>query len=436
MTESRECQTPSATTIARIRDQVIAFSSLGSCVIQETTPKIRERNPPNHRADEMAYKILLPSEEPAGISNRKILICGAGIAGPTLAYWLLQWGFEPTLVERAPALRTSGYMIDFSGVGYDVAERMNLLPALSRDAYRIDEGRLVNRRGRVISTVDGQLFQSATKGRFISVLRGDLARHVYSTIEGKIETIFADSIRSIRQDRDGVDVTFERSARRRFDLVLGADGLHSAVRRAAFGEERQFERYLGYCVAAFTVTGYPHRDENVYVGHYMPGRQVWRYSLRDDRTAFTLIFSAPSRPDVAHYDADAYRALLRQAFADAGWEIPAILDAVRECKDLYFDAVSQIRMNRWSQGRVALTGDASLAPSLLSGQGSAFALTGAYLLAGELKAADGDHEIAFGKYQSRFKPFIDAQQEAGCGPSAGMRPRHNSTSGCATRPSA
>lgn len=150
----------------------------------------------------------------------------------------------------------------------------------------------------------------------------------------------------------------------------------------------------------------------MYVGHYMLGLQVWRYSLMEDGTAFTLTFSVPLRPDIAHDDADAYRALLQQAFADAGWEGPTILDAMRECKDLYFNSVSQIRMNRWSQGRVALTGDANFAPSLLSGQGSAFAMAGAYLLAGELKAANGDHEIAFGKYQTRFKPFIDAQQEA------------------------
>jgi 2-polyprenyl-6-methoxyphenol hydroxylase-like FAD-dependent oxidoreductase len=140
--------------------------------------------------------------------NRKVLVSGAGIAGPTLAYWLSRQGFEPTLVERAPALRTGGYMIDFSGPGYDVTDRMGLLPAISRDRYDIEEVRLVDGRGRTIADVDGRLFQSAMSSRYVSVLRADFARHVYSTIEGEVDTIFADGVRSIHQARGGVEVEF------------------------------------------------------------------------------------------------------------------------------------------------------------------------------------------------------------------------------------
>jgi 2-polyprenyl-6-methoxyphenol hydroxylase-like FAD-dependent oxidoreductase len=199
------------------------------------------------------------------MKNRKVLISGAGIAGSTLAYWLLRWGFEPTLIDRAPSPRPGGYMIDFWGLGYDVAERMNLLPVLLSDGYRIDELQLVDTHGAKVGGFDGRIFRSATDNRLVSLLRADLARRLYATVEGKVETMFSDSVRTLSEDNGGVDVTFERSKSRRFDLVVGADGLHSAVRPAAFGQAGAYERYLGYCAAAFSMAGYPYRNEGVYV---------------------------------------------------------------------------------------------------------------------------------------------------------------------------
>jgi 2-polyprenyl-6-methoxyphenol hydroxylase-like FAD-dependent oxidoreductase len=199
------------------------------------------------------------------MKNRKVLISGAGIAGSTLAYWLLRWGFEPTLIDRAPSPRPGGYMIDFWGLGYDVAERMNLLPVLLSDGYRIDELQLVDTHGAKVGGFDGRIFRSATDNRLVSLLRADLARRLYATVEGKVETMFSDSVRTLSEDNGGVDVTFERSKSRRFDLVVAADGLHSAVRPAAFGQAGAYERYLGCCAAAFSMAGYPYRNEGVYV---------------------------------------------------------------------------------------------------------------------------------------------------------------------------
>ena len=344
--------------------------------------------------------------------NRTILISGAGIAGPTLAYWLLRHGFTPTIVEHAPAPRTGGYMIDFWGVGYDVAERMGLLPILHEDGYRLGEVRLLDASGKRIAGFDANLFQVASKGRFVSLLRGDLAHRIYELVDGEIETIFADSITALSEDAAGVTVSFEHAPPRRFDLVIGADGLHSAVRTLTFGNDARYEHDLGYYTAAFSAPGYPHRDEGAYVSYTVPGRQVARYALRDGRSAFFFVFAERERLAVGHHDVTAQKAVLRDRYAGAGWECDEILRAMECADDLYFDAVAQTRMTDWSRGRVALIGDAAYCPSLLAGQGSAFAMAGAYVLAHALAESGGDHGVAFKEYQREFKPFIDDKQHA------------------------
>lgn len=343
--------------------------------------------------------------------NTTVLISGLGIAGPTLAYWLLRHGFIPTIVERSPSPRPGGYMIDFWGVGYDVAERMNLLPILEADSYRLEELRLVDASGRRIGGFDARVFRTATRGRFLSLLRGDLALRLYELVEDRIDVIFGDTIGSLDEDNDGVHVRFERSLPQRFDLVVGADGLHSNVRALAFGDGR-VEHHLGYCTAAFTVHGYPHRDEGAYVSYAIPGRQAARYALRGGRTAFFLVFAQDTPPAFDPHDTEAQMALLRRVFHGAGWECDQILSSMARADDFYFDIVAQARMRTWSRGRVALVGDAAYCPSLLAGQGSAFAMAGALVLAHALKAHAGDHRAAFADYQRRFKPFVDRKQIA------------------------
>ncbi|MEU0564730.1 FAD-dependent monooxygenase [Nonomuraea sp. NPDC005983] len=345
------------------------------------------------------------------MNNRDILICGAGVVGPTLAYWLAAYGFRPTLVERAPALRTGGYLLDFSGAGYDVAQRMDLLPELSRHAIRVDETHLIGQDGRVKQRIDMRRTLGASSDRYLTIARSDLAKVIYQALEDRVETVFDDRILALRQDDDGVEVDFACSGSRRFDLVIGCDGLHSSTRRLVFGDEQPFLRYLGYCVAAFIVDDYPDSSKGVYLGYLEPGRQTWCYGLDDGRTAFSMIFAASPAPRFQPRDTARHRDLVRAAYADAGWQVPKILDAMRDSDDLYFDLVAQTRMPAWHHGRVALAGDAAACPSLVSGQGSAFGMAAAYVLAGELHAAGGDHTTAFPAYQARLQPFIAAQQD-------------------------
>lgn len=354
--------------------------------------------------------------------SASILISGIGIAGPALAYWLQRFGFAPTLVERAPQLRSEGYIIDFWGAGYDLTERMGLLPAILAAGYSVEEVRFVDARGRRAGGFDADVLREATFGRYTSLARGDLSAILYAALDGRAETIFGDSITALEQTADSVQVRFEHSAPRRFDLVIGADGLHGAVRALAFGPEARFERFLGYVVAAFEVEGYAPRDPDVYLGHADPGRQVTRFTLRGDRTMFLLVATEDAGRVFDPHDTQAHRQYLRDRFAGMGWECPQILDAMQRCDSLYFDRVSQIRMDHWSSGRIALLGDAAYAPSLLAGQGSALAIIGAYVLAGELARANRP-EQAFAAYERLLHPFMRDKQVAAEGFAGAFTPR-------------
>lgn len=340
-----------------------------------------------------------------------VLISGLGIAGPTLAWWLRQAGFRVTVVERAPQPRKDGYMLDFWGVGYDVAEKMGLIDVLRSKSYCIDEVRFVNAHGERIGGLELQSIRSLLNGRFFSILRGALARALYSHIANDAELILGDTVVCIEQRAGEVRVEFERSQTRSFDLVIGADGLHSRVRELAFGPQEAFETRLGYYAASFAADCYPYRDERAYVSYTAPRRHVARYSLRDDRAAFLFVCVAPKEADDPP-DVRSQKDFLRRMFCTNAWEIERIVAVLEGAEDLYFDRVSQIFMPRWSSGRVALVGDACCCPSLLAGQGAAFAMAGAYVLACELQTARGDYSAAFRRYEERFRPLIDRKQLA------------------------
>ncbi|CAA0111122.1 putative protein [Mycolicibacterium vanbaalenii] len=336
----------------------------------------------------------------------RVAISGAGVAGAALAHWLRRTGHTPTLIEQAPQFRTGGYMIDFWGVGYRIAQRMGLEDAILAAGYDIKAIRSVGADGNVKADLDAEVFRKISGADFTSLPRGDLAGAIYDTIDGKVDTLFGDSITSLVDGPGGVGVTFEHAPADEFDLVIGADGLHSNVRRLVFGPDEKFERYLGCKVAACVVHGYRPRDELVYVTYNTPGRQVARFALRDDRTMFLFVWRA------GHDDETPPKAQLRNAFSDVGWESEQILAAVDTVDELYFDVVSQIKMDHWSHGRVLLIGDAAGCISLLGGEGTGLAMTEAYVLAGELQRAAGDHRLAFSRYEDRLRPFI-ADKQAG-----------------------
>jgi 2-polyprenyl-6-methoxyphenol hydroxylase-like FAD-dependent oxidoreductase len=342
----------------------------------------------------------------------QIAISGAGVAGPTLAYWLQRSGHQPTLIEQAPQLRTGGYLIDFWGVGYQVAQRMGLEPVLQQAGYRVQAVRLVDRHGRPAAHFPVEVFRRIAHDRYVSLPRGDLAAMIFRAVADRVDTIFGDHIVALEEHDHGVRVGFASGTARDFELVIGADGLHSGVRALVFGPEERCEKRLGYIVAAGEVAGYRPRDELVYVSSNTPGRHVARFALRDDRTLILFIAAAALTPGPEPHDRGGRLALLQRVFGDAGWECPQLLQALDGAAELYFDRVSQIRMPTWSQGRVALLGDAAACVSLLAGEGTGLAMTEAYVLAGDLSQTHGDYQAAFQRYEQRLRPFIAGKQAA------------------------
>ncbi|MFF7494534.1 FAD-dependent monooxygenase [Streptomyces rubiginosohelvolus] len=346
-----------------------------------------------------------------GGRRRTVLVSGASVAGPALAFWLNRYGFAVTVVEKAGALRDGGYPIDVRGTALDVVRRMGILPRL-RDAH-IDLRRLtfLDEEGAKVASIAPHAVTGGVAGADLEVRRGALADALYSAVRDDVEFLFDDSIHTLGQHRHGVDVTFRRGGSRTFDLVVGADGLHSHTRGLVFGPEERFHRYLGYCFAGFTLpnTFGLVRETTMWNA---PGRAAVLYAVGDgdDAVHGFLTFARPQPPLDAFRDPEAQRGLVEGVFADAGWEVPGMLAAMRTADDLFFDVVSQIRMPRWADGRVALVGDAAYAPSFLTGQGSSLALVGAYMLAGSL-AAERDHTAAFAAYERDSRTFVTLNQD-------------------------
>ncbi len=349
------------------------------------------------------------------MKNKNILISGAGIAGTALAYWLKKFGFNPTIIEEANDLREGGYVIDFVGAGFDVAEKMGILPDLKITDVKIKELVFVDKNGSRKGSLNSFRMRSILNNRYLNLFRSDLAKVIYNHLDKDIEFIFGDSITHIEQNADGILTTFKSGKVRSFDLVIGADGLHSNVRSLMFGDETNFEKYFGYYVAAFTIGNYLSRNclirsDNSYFSYTLPGKQVDIYSMSEDKLTTLFVFSSDQKLNYNHHNIDEQKKILRNEFRNVGWENPSLLERLDSASDFYFDSVSQIRMEHWSEGRVSLLGDAAFAPSLLAGQGSSLAMVAAYILAGELRDAGGNYERAFQQYEKIFKPFIDYKQ--------------------------
>ncbi|MEU6763302.1 FAD-dependent monooxygenase [Streptomyces sp. NPDC046853] len=342
--------------------------------------------------------------------RRTALISGASIAGPALAYWLDRYGFAVTVVEKASALRGGGYPIDIRGTALEVVRKMGILPRL-REAH-IDLRRLtfLDADGGEVASIDPHAVTGGVAGRDIEVRRGDLTDALYAAVRDDVEFLFDDSIAALDQSSGhGVDVTFRGGGRRTFDLVFGADGMHSRTREFLFGPEEQFHRYLGYCFAGFTMRNTLGLADELMMWN-TPGRAAALYAVgNSDHVHAFLNFARPQPPYDAFRNPAAQRDLVEAVFADAGWEVPGMLAALRDADDLFFDGVSQIRMPRWSSGRVALVGDAAYAPSFLTGQGSSLALVGAYMLAGSV--ADRDHTAGFAAYEHDTRGFVTVNQD-------------------------
>jgi 2-polyprenyl-6-methoxyphenol hydroxylase-like FAD-dependent oxidoreductase len=348
--------------------------------------------------------------KPHATQFRSVLISGASIAGPALAYWLDRYGFDVTVVERADAIRSGGYPIDVRGTAIDVVERMGVLSELRAAHVDTRKLRFVDADGKTIATIVPEDLAGGATGRHVELPRGALTSVMYGlTRDRQVHYRFGDSIDALRDDGAGVDVRFRSGAEQRFDIVIGADGIHSNTRALVFGPEAPFNRYLGFCFNLFSVpndAGLSHEA----VIYAEPGRVAGVYAVGESRTLQAFLnFATDEPPFHSNTDVDSQRRRTAEAFSQGGAIFRRFVEAMPRADDLFFDTVSQIHMPRWSSGRVALVGDAAHAPSFLSGQGTSLALVGAYVLAGEL-AAHPDPVEAFASYEQLTRPFMEANQ--------------------------
>lgn len=340
---------------------------------------------------------------------KTVLISGASIAGPALALWLHRYGFTPTVVERAPELRTGGYKVDIRGTAIEVCRRMGILDEIRAKSTDMRGGSYVDTDGRTIGELPADIFGGRVE-EDDEIMRGELARILYDRTREDVEYLFDDSIADIADGPEGVTVTFESGTVRRFDLVVGADGLHSNTRKLAFGPEERFKRHLGAYISIFTAPNHLGLDRwETY--HALPGKLVCVYSSAGETDAKNLfIFSSPELPHDPR-DVTAQKRALTDRFTGDGWEIPRLLGHAARADDFYLDSMSLVEMDRWSTGRVVLLGDAAHCSSPASGQGTGLALIGAYVLAGELARAGGDHTVAFARYEQHMRPGVEQNQK-------------------------
>lgn len=341
-------------------------------------------------------------------STKKILISGASIAGPALALWLGRCGHDVTVVERAAAFREGGGAVDYRGrVHRTVLEQMGVLETLRGLDTGMGEQTILDEHGDELLRLPASFMSGE-----LEVTRGDLARTLYEASLPVARYVFGDSVRALTEHADGVVVEFEHGPTQEFDLVVGADGIHSTTRRLAFGPEERFRRDTGWCVATFSTTAPAHLGlRNAGLLWNDPGRMVGLSNLLGEDGAM-LVFHAPGL-EFDHRDTARQRAIVRERYADAGWEVPAVLPSAETASDFYFDSISQIVMDCWSSGRVVLLGDAAWAPAP-GGMGNGLAVVGAYVLAGELATAP-DHATAFARYEGRMRPYVAKCQKQGAG---------------------
>jgi 2-polyprenyl-6-methoxyphenol hydroxylase-like FAD-dependent oxidoreductase len=339
----------------------------------------------------------------------RAMVCGAGIAGLTTAWWLSRYGWDVVLVERDRGLRGAGYLIDFGRPGYDVLDRMDLLPRLRAVAQHVPGAVFVDSAGRSTARLDFRVAERLMDGRMANVMRGDLARVLYDALPDKVDLRFGATVDTAREFMGQVEVTLTDGSEHTVDLLVGADGLRSRTRRMAFGPDELYLRHLGYHTAAYLFTDVRIAAE---VGSEvrmltLPGRQAGFYRLPDGRVASFLVHHAPE-PDLPVFPT----AAIHQAYAGMGWVVDAALDHCPPADQIFYDLVAQIEMPTLYLGHTVLVGDAGMAVSLLAGQGASLAAYSGFLLARHVRDAS-DIPLALAAYQRDLAPVVASQQRAG-----------------------
>ncbi|GAA2358296.1 FAD-dependent monooxygenase [Dactylosporangium salmoneum] len=336
------------------------------------------------------------------MKNTTVLISGASIAGPALAHWLARYGCTVTVVERAPGLRTGGQAVDFKGETHrTVLTRMGILDDIRALQTGGQDQTIVDAAGRPLAVIPGEF-----TGGEIEIRRGELSRLLYERTAGDCEYLFGDTVTSLTDTPGGVHVTFAGAAPRTYDLVIGADGIHSNVRRLAFGPERDFVRHLGhyYALVELGADGDP-------VMYNEPGRMV---ALGGPKAPAFFVFASPEL-QYDRYDPQSQKDVLRKAYRGAKWRVPELLARLDDATDVYLDSISRAEVPAYAKGRVALLGDSAYG-NTLGGFGTGLAVVGAYVLAGELHAAGGDHRTAFARYDSVFRGYASISRKGKAGP--------------------
>ena len=327
----------------------------------------------------------------------RILISGASISGPVLAYWLTRRGFEVTVVERAPALRkTGGHAVDLFRPSMEISEKMGVLPKIEAYATGTDTLTLYREGVQRPARIDLTKIVGAASDRHVEIMRDDLSEAFYDAGRDEVEYLFGDSITAISPDGE---VTFEGAAPRRFDVVVGADGLHSNVRRLIFGEDSGRTRFLGGYLAVVSVPKTLAREGEMTV-HVGAGRLAGIYTAQPLGDARAL-FLFRSKEELQYHYRDVLRQqnLLRQAFTGMDPKVDGWLAELDRTPAFYFDSITQLQLDSWSRGRVTLVGDAGYCPGPAVGGSTSLSVLGAYVLAGELAQAGGDYERAFAAYE-------------------------------------
>lgn len=365
-----------------------------------------------------------PAPAGAGSSATRVLISGASVAGPTAAYWLARAGFAVTVVERMPLerVRTSGHAVDLFGPAVQVAEWTGVLPAVRAARTRTDVVSFQRATGRSVDLPMRRLV-AGVSGRHVEVMRGELASILIEATRAGVEYRFGDSIRTLVQDPDGVDVSFEHAAADRFDIVVGADGLHSTVRRLVFGPEERFRRFLGGYLAGAALPNFLGLDRRMVVWN-APGRLAAIFPVHGTATVRGgFLFRRAEELAVDHRDVTGQRRILHEVYGRDRWHVPRLLAQMDCADDFYFDSISQIVMTNWVLGRVALVGDAGYSPGPAVGGGTSLAMVAGYILAQELANAGRHLSIGLLAYQDRLRDVVEKARRIGPSTMSTLIPR-------------
>lgn len=348
------------------------------------------------------------------MKNKKILISGAGVAGLTLAYFLKEHGFEPTIIERASTLRDGGYMIDFFASGIFVAKEMGINDELAKRNHNTLFMRQFNAKGKEtlglnVASLKDHL-ESKGEGGFYNFLRTDLVDALYQHIKPSVPVRFSTSIKSVTETNTAVEVTFNDNSQETFDLLVGADGIHSNIRKLVFPSKEIEQLFLGYYVAGLSHNiAIPNKHKGEIISHIQPKKQIMTYEIAEGGSNSLFVLKSDKLPKLNHQEKVD---LLRKEFKDFVEPVSSILNEAAKLDKLYFDEVSQIRIKgAWNKSRTILVGDAAYCITLLSGQGASMAMTGAYVLAQQLIATKGEYQQAFSDFEKALRPKIESMQQ-------------------------